>query len=266
MTNRKNWRTGASACFAGKLDESVLEAYAKAGIRSTEISFRDPYYDEILWNEIPTWSSKTGTEVWSIHLPFSRTLNIAHEDPAVSAQSMVRLLDLVGRAGNAGIKVVVVHPSSEPIPDENREHFLKQSEENLGRLCARAEEFGMVVGVENLPRTCLGNCKEDILRFLNYNPTLRVCFDTNHLLKQTNESFIRAVGSKIVTLHVSDYDFVDERHVFPGDGLIDWKQLQTELEMVNYDGPFMYELNAKDQDGRRTLEDVKKNHLWLQSL
>ena len=78
MTDRKLWRTGASACFAGKMDESVLEAYAKAEVKSTELSFKDAYFDEIEWDKLPLWMKNTGTEVWSIHLPFGRdNLNIA---------------------------------------------------------------------------------------------------------------------------------------------------------------------------------------------
>jgi sugar phosphate isomerase/epimerase len=44
-----------------------------------------------------------------------------------------------------------------------------------------------------------------------------VCFDTNHLLKESSEDFARAVGPHIVTLHVSDYDGKDERHWMAGE-------------------------------------------------
>lgn len=267
MSNRKDWRCGASACFANKLDESVLEAYAAANIKSTEISFRNDYYDQIEWNKIPQWVQNTGTEVWSIHLPFARNSeNIAHRDPEVVNASLLRHHDLIGRAGNAGVKVVVVHPSSEPIADGDRPLLLERSAESLGKLCARAKEFNMQVAVEDLPRTCVGNCSEEIRFLLDANPDLRVCFDTNHLLKDTNVNFVRSVGDKIITLHVSDYDFIDEKHVIPGYGLIHWKELMTELERANYRGPFMYELSVKDIDGQRTLEDLRRNYEWLMSL
>lgn len=265
MTDRKLWRTGASACFCGKFDESVLEAYAKANIASTEISFRTPYYDEIEWTKIAGWSANTGTEVWSIHLPF-HGLNIAHPDKAKADETIAYHHNLLGRAGDAGIKVAVVHPSGEPISDGKRPELMARCAENLGKLCARAKEVGMVIAVEDLPRTCLCNCTSEVLYMLEQNPDLRVCFDTNHLLKEANADFVRAVGNKIITLHVSDYDFIDEKHVFPGDGLIDWKALQGELEKVDYNGPFMYELSAKDRDGRRTLEDVRANHIEIMNL
>jgi sugar phosphate isomerase/epimerase len=193
-------------------------------------------------------------------------LNIAYIDKAVSDASVIRHKELIGRAGEAGFKVVVIHPSSEPIPNGDRPLLLNRCAENLGVLIERAKEFGMQVAVEDLPRTCLCNCKEDVQFLLSQNEDLRVCFDTNHLLKDTNEAFVRAVGDKIITLHVSDYDFIDEKHVFPGDGLNDWKGLMGELEKVNYNGPFLYEVSQKNVPGRSTLEDIRANHLWLNTL
>jgi sugar phosphate isomerase/epimerase len=51
------------------------------------------------------------------------------------------------------------------------------------------------------------------------------------------------VGEKIVTLHVSDYDGIDERHWLPGEGCIDWQALRAALCEVGYDGVWMYELS-----------------------
>lgn len=260
MTDRKQWRTGVSACFVGKIDEGIMEAYAKAEVKSIELSFgwNPAYYqNNVEWKMIPTWSKNTGTEAWSVHLPCS----LSGSDGSVNAD-----IDILERAGEAGLKVALVHPSGEPVHDHDRSARLEKCSEHFRRLCEAAKRTGITVAVEDLPRTCLGNCSEDIQYLLDRNPDLRVCFDTNHLLKESNEEFVRAVGSKIVTLHVSDYDFIDEKHVFPGDGLIDWKSLQTELEKVDYNGPFMYELGPKNKDGRRTLEDVRANHLWLMNL
>ena len=53
---------------------------------------------------------------------------------------------------------------------------------------------------------------------------MKVCFDSNHLLQEQGDSFILAVGDKIVTTHISDYDFVNERHLLPGELDIDWEE------------------------------------------
>ena len=260
MTDRKQWRTGASACFVGHIDEGVMEDYAKAGVKSLELSFgwNPAYYlENVDWKMIPTWTRNTGTEVWSVHLPCSLSINEKNVESDV---------EILNRAGEAGVKVALVHPSGEPIHDGERALRMERCSADFGKLCDAAKKTGITVAVEDLPRTCLCNCHEEIQYLLDRHPDLRVCYDTNHMLKESNEEFIRAVGKKIVTLHVSDFDFVDEKHLFPGDGFIDWKVLQHELEKVDYNGPFMYEVGPKDRDGRRTLSDLRANHVWLMNL
>ena len=100
----------------------------------------------------------------------------------------------------------------------------------------------MTLCLENLPRTCLGRTSDEMLRFLDAIPTLRAVFDTNHSLMEDNVHFIRAIGEKIVTLHVSDYDFADEKHWLPLEGKNDWEAILSALEDVNYAGRFLYEL------------------------
>jgi len=72
---------------------------------------------------------------------------------------------------------------------------------------------------------------------------LAVCFDTNHLLTDSAERFIAGIGSRIVTLHVSDYDRIDERHWLPGRGVNDWNAIIGGLERVGYSGPWMFEVS-----------------------
>ncbi len=68
-----------------------------------------------------------------------------------------------------------------------------------------------------------------------------LCLDTNHLLQEKNEDFVRKLGSRAVTLHVSDYDGIDERHWIPGRGINDWTALIQALKATGYRGPFMFE-------------------------
>ena len=111
---------------------------------------------------------------------------------------------------------------------------------------------------ENLPRTCLCRTSDEMLRFLRDIPALRVVFDTNHSLKEDNAHYIRAVGEKIVTLHVSDYDFIDEKHWLPLEGKNDWEAILTALEEVGYAGRFLYELRSG-----YTYEQVAENYRRL---
>ena len=67
------------------------------------------------------------------------------------------------------------------------------------------------------------------------------------------------MGKKIVTVHISDYDFIDERHWIPGTGKIDWKELISLLKAIDYEGPFMNEvpIKGKGNDCTVTFDELK---------
>jgi len=91
-----------------------------------------------------------------------------------------------------------------------------------------------------------------------------VCFDTNHLLDEKIEDFIKELGSKIVTTHISDYDFKNERHWLPGEGDINWQSLMSALDTEGFDGVWLYEIDLTcpwtlERDRELTCEDFAKN-------
>ena len=152
--------------------------------------------------------------------------------------------ELLAAAGDAGVGLAVIHPSGEPYAEADRPARLAAAIDTIGKINEAAERAGVTLCLENLPRTCLCRTSDEMLRFLEAIPALRVVFDTNHSLTQPNVAYIRAVGDKIVTLHVSDYDFIDEKHWLPLEGKNDWPAILKALEEVNYAGRFLYELRA----------------------
>ena len=156
--------------------------------------------------------------------------------------------ELIQKAADIGIQTFVLHPSGEPIADEEREDRFGYSMENLDILAEFAHKCGAVIAVEDLPRSCLGNTAEDMLQLLSANDKLRCCFDSNHLLADSNRNFIEKIADKIVTLHISDYDFTDEKHWLPGEGLVDWQEVYSLLQKVGYNGVWMYEINLTPPD------------------
>ena len=72
-----------------------------------------------------------------------------------------------------------------------------------------------------------------------------MCFDVNHLLIESHKEFLRVAGHLVATLHISDYDFVNERHWLPGEGKIDWVALADGLDAIGYTDAFTYELGFR---------------------
>ena len=182
-----------------------------------------------------------------MHLPFTDGTAITSLDLLERKKAIEYNSEIIKRAADFGIKIFVVHPSDEPINPIEREEKFKICCEGLNQLYSIADTFGAEIAIENLPRTCLANTADELLKILETNDKLRVCFDTNHLLYGTHEEFIKKINNKIITLHVSDYDFIDEKHWFPGNGKIDWKALIKNLEEVDFKGPFLYEVSVTDK-------------------
>lgn len=239
-------RIGMSSCgFA--LTEENFAALAENGIDAIEISMATPLHDAINYRELAALRDRYGVELWSYHLPFApfRELEISSLDRELRERTLAYLERLIDRAAEIGLNKFVIHPSGEPIPAEEREARIGYSMESLDRLAEFAHHRGALIAVEDLPRTCLGNTALDLQGLLGANEKLRVCFDTNHLLTESNLNFIQALGDKIVTVHVSDYDFVDEKHWLPGEGGVDWHALYSALTAAGYRGVWLYELGLK---------------------
>ena len=229
--------------------EAFFRSLAEAGVGNTEVSLT--YEDSLSldYAELSALSKKYGVKLWSYHLPFGApdVLDIASLDEGVRNKTVSYWCELIKKGAEIGIKRFVAHPSSEPKSREapEREREIEQSMRSLGRLADVAAEHGVTVAVEDLPRTCLGRTAEELLRLVSVDPRLRVCFDTNHLLSEDLYGFAERIADKIVTLHVSDYDFVNERHWLPGEGSIDWPRLYRIIKKSGYQGVWMYELGAK---------------------
>ena len=151
-------------------------------------------------------------------------------------------------AAEAGIRVFVVHPSYEPIGGD-RPQRMERSRSNLALLVREAESLGARLCVENMARTCLLNSSAEMIDCLKAVPGLYMCFDSNHLLGEANPDFLRllyeaGLAGRIGNVHISDYDFIDERHELPGNGKNDWPAIIAGLEKLDYDGPFLYEPHA----------------------
>ena len=264
-SNFKNWIAGSSVNLNGTNNEEIMSAMSAAKIKRLELSTDvNTYLNKLDFvnksMDIKVMAEKYGIELWSIHLPFSGELDISWNDER-SDKTMKTHMALIPAAAKAGFKVAVVHPSSEPIKDEDRPARLEKSHANLKILSEYAKSYGMRLAVEDLPRSCLGNHSDEIMYLLEGNPDLNVCFDLNHLLKQDNTEFAAVVNSRIITLHVSDYDFIDERHQLPFEGKTNWKSVITSLENVDYNGAWIYEVR-----GGKTFGDLYDNYIALGEL
>ncbi|MBQ0010654.1 MAG: hypothetical protein KBS76_06110, partial [Ruminococcus sp.] len=76
-------------------------------------------------------------------------------------------------------------------------------------------------------------------------------------------SFMEAIKEKLVTVHVSDYDFQKERHWLPREGKTDWESEMHKFDEIGYAGTFTYELGFVSRTIMRehplTPAEIKQN-------
>ena len=220
-----------------------------------EISVAYDKYADLDYKRMQAWARAYNVNLWSYHLPFCPFEDIEISKRNVARRTISYFSELIKKGVDIGIDNFVIHPSGEPIEETERAERMECAKESLAELAEIAAKSGAVIAVEDLPRTCLGRNSAEILELISVHPALRVCFDTNHLLNEDIPTFIRNVGSKIFTLHVSDYDFLNERHWLPGEGDINWSDVLAALKEVGYVGPWLYEVGYSPTSTieRRTL-------------
>lgn len=273
---RSEMKIGTSSCFYGDITAEKLVPLAKAGINYLEYTGNYVFY--MRKHDFPKNAEKiretvreSGLEPWSFHLPFSRNkLDISYTDKELRAITICTHKALINAAARAGAKVIVLHPSSEPIADEDRPERMRLAREAIIELSECAKENGVRLAVENLPRTCLTRTSDEMVALVK-DTGAGMIFDTNHNLIEDNVDYINNVadaGIEILSVHFSDYyrdenGVLDERHTLPGTGINKWNDIVDTLVARGYEGPIMYEVPAKAKNRAEydpiTAEELARN-------
>lgn len=224
------------------IDEKLFKNCASAGISLMEVSVTADKYENLPYREIMRWSKQYGIELWSFHLPFMPFEVLDISSKALCKETVRYLAELIKKAADIGIDKFIIHASGEPVLDAERKERMDIAKDSLCILAEVAKQSGGVIAVEDLPRSCLGKNSVEINELISVHDNLKACLDTNHLLGENIVDFIHSVGNKIITTHISDFDFYNERHWLPGEGKLDWQAILQALKEVGYQGPWLYEI------------------------
>ena len=186
-----------------------------------------------------------------VHISFGNHWNFAHHDEAVRAEALANIREILPVIDAYHPRCYIIHGSFEPISDVIRPLQLAALHDSLVQM---TKWTNTPIAVESLPRSCLFNTAAEGISIIDAIPSgVYACVDVNHFLKETSEDAVRALGQRIITTHISDHDYIDERHWLPGEGSIDWMALLAAFEAVGYDGVFNYESAG-------TLAEIKENY------
>lgn len=254
---------GISGSFFGIPTRGDLENCRKEGFDCIEVCVLDRWMTQPVaglvreWKTLAADAEAIGLIIWSVHLPYAVPYDISRNEPGMAEKAVTLHSALIEAAGQTlRPRKCIIHASHEPIENALREARFHQAVESLTLLTDKAAEQGGQLAVECLPRTCIGNDSGEIERLIRNNPKIGICCDTNHLLTERAEDFIRRFNSRIVTLHVSDYDGIDERHWLPGRGCNHWNAIMDALREAAYTGPLMLEVRGPAAGTPLTLGEI----------
>lgn len=259
-----------------------LEKAKKAGVDCIEITLtgyvngENPIPDEELkkiYTQVKKDADAAGIEIWSIHMPYGQDCDPSQTDEKIRQKSIKLYKNYLDIVKVLKPKVILFHPSWRLGLNERtqrKEQLIRSAKE----LNVEVKKIGCIMVFENLlgykllrspgVERPLCRTKEEMLDIMNQMPNdIYAAVDMNHI--QHPEELIKALGSRVKSVHICDGDGIAECHVLPGRGDNNWNLILQALDEVGYNGPFLYEIKGREIKEFRELKDCY-DKLYLESL
>ncbi len=134
----------------------------------------------------------------------------------------------------------------------------KEGIENFGVIVARAKEYGIKIAFENTEGREYLDALMDAFRG---DDTVGFCYDTGHeQCYNRGERMLRHFGDRLLCTHINDnlgvkdffgeITFLDDLHLLPFDGIIDWQETAREIAESGFDGFLTFELLTTSKPNR----------------
>ena len=250
------------------LDEAMA-IVAKAGFESIDYSLiydwkdpslQDPTSPEFAahFREIAATIRSHGLEIGQTHAPYATTVT---RDPAVYPPLQKEIILAIYATGYMGCPYMVAHPPqlAEFANGQNADQAMQLALEHFGPMVPALKEAGVTACIENvfftesraLPKVLgFGSDAESLSLLIDtlnetYGPHFAACLDTGHALLVGKEpaDMLRILGHRTRALHVQDNKRgINDEHLIPPEGTINWKEFGKTLGEVGYPGTFNFEV------------------------
>lgn len=201
-------------------------------------------------------ADQAGIEIWSIHMPFGKHIDISLADEGQRQQVVALHKKVLGFARLLQPRIILFHPSYYLGLNERetrKSQMIKSSRELL--TAVKDIKAGMVIEnmlgpqllVDAKRERPLCRTVEETVEIMNRLPAdIYSAVDMNHI--KNPEHLIRAMGTRLRSVHIADGHGEKEDHYFPcsGQGSNNWMAILAALEAAKYKGPFMFESAHKD--------------------
>ncbi len=202
--------------------------------------------------EIKEVSKKTGLRIHSVMNMDHWRLPISSSDPEVVSGSVKGMETSLRNAALWGADTVLLVPAVVDATTSYRDAWTRSQRVIRERLVPMARDLKVTIAVEEVWNKFLLSPIE----FAKYvddfdSPWVRAYFDVgNVVLYAFPQDWIRTLGSRIVKIHLKDFNFDRRNGRFTwkniGEGDIDWPEVRRALAEIKYNGYVTTELEGGD--------------------
>jgi sugar phosphate isomerase/epimerase len=188
-------------------------------------------------------------------------------------RSLDELRAAAATAAMLKVRYFVIHPGTEKDEVLSADEFLRRKELNIAALteiARRCVDNGMELLLENmLPHKVFGSVSEllSIRDGIGQRRT-GICFDTGHAFLGGDILLaVQRLSGYLRMIHAHDNDGIEDDHLPPGRGRIDWPRLVSALKSAGFDGFISMELDGgKNQDPVPVLALAQEARIWFEDL
>lgn len=196
----------------------------------------------------------------TVHAPFV-DINIASTSRVLRRTILRRLKKSIFNASQLDCRLWVFHPGKRT----GVSHFYPGLDwqlniESIRILSEAAGKHGLDIAIENVPEPFpfLMKSVDDFSRFYSeFDDELGFVLDVGHAnINRQIQGFITQFSKKIVHVHASDNDGIEDSHLGIGYGTIDWEGAAKALKKVKYGNVIILESVEHVEESLQTLRNL----------
>lgn len=197
-----------------------------------------------------------GMPVQSLHAPFNKSDDMWNPDGPLGEEAADELIGYLERCARLEIPIMVTHVWIGFDYDEKPNQC---GIERYGRLVKRAGELGVKLALENTEGE---EFLETLLTEFKNEKSVGFCWDSGHeQCYNFSKDLLAKYGNQLLCTHLNDNlgvrdfsgktTFIDDLHLLPFEGIIDWNDAASRLAKCGFEGPLTFELKRINKTGRR---------------
>jgi len=203
--------------------------------------------------EIREAAAKSGLRIHSVMNMDHWKLPLSSADPQIVNRSVAGMETSLRNAALWGADAVLLVPAVVDASTPYRDAWTRSQRVIRERLLPMARDLKIVIAVEEVWNKFLLSPLE-FARYVDEfeSPWVRAYFDVgNVVIHAFPQDWIRTLGSRIVKIHLKDFNFDRQNRRFAfkniGEGDIDWPEVRKALAEIKYSGFVTTEIEGGDE-------------------